>query len=56
MPDGTPAGEQAARYVELEREAVALVKQYGFFMPSPVKKFLAKMAVFLNWQQLLKEI
>lgn len=38
----------------LEREACALVKQYGFFMPSPVKGFLAKMAIFLNWQELQK--
>ncbi len=41
---------------EMEREACALVKQYGFFMPSPVKKFLAKMAIFLNWQQLSKDL
>lgn len=40
----------------LEMEACALVKQYGFFMPSPVKKFLAKMADFLNWQHLQKEL
>jgi hypothetical protein len=37
---------------ELEREAVALWKQYGFFLPSQVKGFLRKLAVFLKWQEL----
>lgn len=37
---------------ELEREACALVKQYGFFLPSPAKTFLAKMADTLNWHTL----
>ncbi|MBV8635551.1 MAG: hypothetical protein JO002_13745 [Burkholderiaceae bacterium] len=41
---------------ELEREACALVKQYRFLMPSPVKSFLRKVAVYLNWQQLQKEL
>jgi hypothetical protein len=37
---------------ELEREAIALVKQYGLFMPQPVKAFLRKMAAHLNWTNL----
>jgi hypothetical protein len=37
---------------ELEREAIALVRQYGFFMPVPVKGFLLKLAVHLDWQNL----
>lgn len=37
---------------ELEREALALWKQYGFLLPSQVKSFLRKLAGFLNWQQL----
>ncbi len=37
---------------KLEREAVALWKQYGFFLPSPVKAFLRRLAAFLSWQTL----
>lgn len=37
---------------QLEREACALVKQYGFFLPSPVRAFLTKMADSLNWKDL----
>lgn len=37
---------------ELEREAVALVKQYGLFMPAPVKAFLRKLAIHLQWETL----
>ncbi|EIJ47595.1 hypothetical protein GWL_18360 [Herbaspirillum sp. GW103] len=36
----------------LEKEACALVKQYGFFLPSPVRAFLTKMADSLNWNTL----
>lgn len=43
MPD-----ESAA----LEREAVALVRQYGFFLPQPAKQFMRRLADFLNWQNL----
>nr|DAD55516.1 MAG TPA: hypothetical protein [Corticoviridae sp.] len=56
MKNSNMSTDQTAQYKELEREACALVKQYGFFMPSPVKKFLAKMALFLNWQELTKEL
>lgn len=41
---------------ELEREAVALIRQYGFFLPAPAKAFFRKLAVFLNWQDLQREL
>ena len=37
---------------ELEREAIALWRQYGFFLPSQAKDFLRKLAAFLKWQDL----
>lgn len=37
---------------ELEREAVALVKQYGFFLPKPAKEFFKRLAEFLGWENL----
>lgn len=39
---------------ELERQAVALVKQYGTFlmMAPPVKSFFKRLAVFLKWKNL----
>lgn len=40
----------------LEREACALVRQYGMFIRGPVKAFFHKLADFLNWQQLKKEL
>ncbi|MGZ8301223.1 MAG: hypothetical protein ACXW2U_00815 [Telluria sp.] len=40
----------------LEREAIALVKQYGFFIRGPVKVFFHKLADFLKWQDLKKEM
>jgi len=42
--------------IELERRAVALVKQYGNYMPRPVKDFFRELAAHLNWQDLLKGI
>lgn len=41
---------------ELEREACALLRQYGFFVRGPVKDFFRKLADYLNWQQLKKEL
>ena len=41
---------------ELERQAVALVNQYRWALPGPAKDFFRKLAVFLNWQQLTKEL
>jgi hypothetical protein len=38
----------------LEREAVALVRQYGFFLPAAAKTFFRRLADFLNWQELKK--
>jgi hypothetical protein len=37
---------------ELQAQAVALVRQYGFLLPKPVKQFLTNLADFLNWQTL----
>lgn len=42
--------------LELEAEAVAMVKKYGFLLPAPAKDFFRKLAIFLNWQQLMKEL
>lgn len=41
---------------ELERQAVALVKQYGLFLPGPVKRFLRELAAHLNWNELKGKI
>lgn len=41
---------------ELERRAVALFKQYGLFLPRPVKDFFSELADYLNWQDLKKGI
>lgn len=38
----------------LEREAVALYQQYGFFLPGPAKTFFRKLAIHLQWQDLMK--
>lgn len=48
--------ERELRRRELEREAVALVKQYGFFLPGAVKAFFRRLSDFLNWQDLKKEL
>lgn len=37
---------------ELEREACALIKQYGLFLPAPAKTFFRKLADFLQWHEL----
>lgn len=44
-------GQMMNESKELEREAIALVKQYGFFL-GPAKPFLRRLAEFLNWQDL----
>jgi hypothetical protein len=41
---------------ELERQAIALVRQYGFFLPKPVKEFLMKLAGHLQWEGLKKAL
>lgn len=38
----------------LEREAVALYRQYGFILPGPAKAFFRKLATHLQWQELMK--
>lgn len=38
----------------LEREAVALYRQYGLLLPGPAKAFFRKLAIFLQWQDLMK--
>lgn len=37
---------------ELEREACALVRQYGIFLPAAVRSFLKKLADKLQWETL----
>jgi len=41
---------------ELEREAVALVKQYGWALPKAAKEFFNRLAEHLGWENLAKEI
>jgi len=41
---------------ELEREAVALIRQYGLFLPKPAKAFFKRLAVHLKWNQLEKSL
>ena len=42
--------------LELQLEAVALIKQYGFLLPAPAKAFFRKLAVFLKWHDLTKAL
>jgi len=37
---------------DLEREAIALLKKYGVFMPPAVKEFFKKVAAFNGWKEL----
>ena len=37
---------------ELEREAMALIRQYGLFLPKPAKAFFKRLAVNLKWKKL----
>jgi hypothetical protein len=37
---------------ELEREAVALVRQYKLLLPRAVKDFMRRLAEHLGWDQL----
>ncbi|MEC4722948.1 hypothetical protein RY831_27695 [Noviherbaspirillum sp. CPCC 100848] len=42
---------------ELEREAIALWKEYKIFLNRPKPKaFLLRLAAFLQWQELHKEL
>jgi hypothetical protein len=41
---------------QLEREAVALINQYGLFLPKPAKAFFKRLAVYLKWNQLEKAL
>lgn len=43
-------------YIFLERDAIALIKKYGLFLPAPAKEFFRKLADFLNWNDLKKEL
>lgn len=38
----------------MQREAVALYRQYGFFLPGPAKDFFRKLAIHLKWHDLEK--
>ncbi len=35
---------------ELEREGVALLKQYGWALPKPAKEFFKRLAEKLGWE------
>lgn len=37
---------------ELERQALALWKEYGFFLPAAHKAFLRRLAAHLGWVEL----
>jgi hypothetical protein len=37
---------------ELQAEAVALVKQYKIWLPTPIRKFLIKLSDAVGWAQL----
>jgi hypothetical protein len=37
---------------QLEREAIALVKQYSWVLPAPAKAFFKRLAKHLNWANL----
>lgn len=43
---------------ELERVAIALVKQYGMVlaMAPPVKAFFKRLAVYMKWEKLEKAL
>lgn len=41
---------------QLERDAVALIRKYGFFLPGPAKEFFRKLADFLQWHDLTREL
>jgi hypothetical protein len=41
---------------ELERQAVGLVRQYRWALPAPAKEFFRRLADFLSWEQLKKEL
>lgn len=40
----------------LQRQAVALIKQYGLLLPAPAKAFFRKLAVHLQWIDLQRAI
>lgn len=42
--------------LELESEAVALIKQYGLFLPAPAKAFFRKLAIHLKWDRLTSQL
>jgi hypothetical protein len=54
--DMKAAMERRARGAKLEADAVMLIKLYGRFLPGPAKEFFRKLAIYLNWQQLTKEL
>lgn len=37
---------------KLERQACALMKQYGLYLPRPAKEFFRELADYLNWNTL----
>jgi hypothetical protein len=41
---------------DLEKDALALIRQYGFFMPAGVKALLLKVADRLGWSEVKKSL
>jgi hypothetical protein len=41
---------------EIEAQAVDLWREYRFFLPGKVKKFLRDVAEFCQWEKLKKEL
>ena len=48
--------EQKHTAADLEREALALVRQYRFLLPKAVKEFMRRLAVHLGWEKLKGEL
>lgn len=46
--------ERETESKSLQREAVAMYRQYGYFLPGPAKEFFRKLAIHLHWHDLEK--
>lgn len=46
--------ERESESKALQREAVAMYRQYGYFLPGPAKEFFRKLAIHLHWHDLEK--
>lgn len=46
--------ESTERSKALQLQAITLYKQYGLFLPGPVKEFFHKLADHMHWNDLMK--